>query len=422
MSIRRTALDSVIVTGFKLLGGLVTIKILALFLGVEGVGRIGNSFSLVAIIVAMASCGINLGVTRYVGQYQNQKEILSKILSSSIIITLTCSLFISFVLCYFANEISIKLFNNLSFSTAIRISSIFVIPIGLSNLSIAVINGFSATRLLVWIQVTTFILGSMGIVLAVYLWKENGAIAGLSWIAASPLFILPLFLYKYWLQNSPFKILITNEFIKKLLYYSLATLVTVCVQNMVQILFRNKIESSHGLTAVGNWQGMTRISDAYLQVFSLFLVTYLLPNLSRSNNIVVSLRFVYNSFRLVAPCMLAVFPLIFLSRNYIVPFVLSQDFSNVSELFLTQLTADFFRILSYIPGFILLARGNIFLLILCDPIQAALLIATAPTLIVSYGAIGACMAYAFSYFCYFIITMVGLYIYSRNRNFNGQSI
>ncbi|QWD27073.1 oligosaccharide flippase family protein [Polynucleobacter paneuropaeus] len=415
MSIKVAAINSALATAAKLLGGLVTIKVLALFIGAEGLGRIGNAFSAAAVVSAMASCGISLGVTRYIGQHRESPIKLRSVLWTSSCMTLAASLLLTLLGLIFAERLSDLLFRSPEFSLAIRLSSCLIIPIGYASLGIAIVNGFSETRLLVWLQAVGSGVGCIGLLLAVACWNNFGAIFGLFWILACPTIFLLILVRKYLGVHS--KLLIPKfdrKIARSLVFYALSMLVTVLVHNFVQIMIRERIELGFGLAAVGYWQGMLRISDAYLQVFSVFLVAYLLPRLSQELDKLKALKLIRDAYAFLVPAVIVVLLLTYFCRVLIVDILLSRDFLMTSDLFLPQLIADFFRILSYIPGFLILARGNISLLMLADLTQGLLLLWISPLFISWYGAQGACLSYALAYFICFLISIAGLFLYSKN--------
>ncbi len=66
----------------------------------------------------------------------------------------------------------------------------------------------------------------------------------------------------------------------KLLKYGLMTMVSCLILPIVQIIIRNYLGTHLSWQEAGYWQGMMRISDAYLAVITATLSVYYLPTLS----------------------------------------------------------------------------------------------------------------------------------------------
>src|SRR5690606_9339587 len=76
-------------------------------------------------------------------------------------------------------------------------SSFLLLPLGFSGLGQAVINGQSNISALAKVHVGAAVLGSIGIVFIVRFYQEYGAVFGLTWIAASPAFLVFIWWWRH---------------------------------------------------------------------------------------------------------------------------------------------------------------------------------------------------------------------------------
>ncbi len=68
MNLLKTSFLSGIVTAFKILSGLVTTKIMAIFVGPSGVAIVANFNNIATIFTTFANGGISSGVTKYIAE------------------------------------------------------------------------------------------------------------------------------------------------------------------------------------------------------------------------------------------------------------------------------------------------------------------------------------------------------------------
>jgi enterobacterial common antigen flippase len=420
MTAVKAAFDSAVATVAKLAGALVSIKILAVNFGPDGMGQLGQFMSVVALLSVMASGGCSIGVSKYVAQLRNDSIGTEKLIKTASWISVLCCIMIAASTIIWANTISKILFGSSAYASTLQIGCIFLFPLAYSTLGFAVINGLSATSALAGIQIGSAVIGAGGLALAVLLWQLKGAAIGLLWMSSSAI----VFIVIWWIRKKPTNLRVfipklNKEILSFLMHYSALTVMSIIFHNFSQIVIRNWLYESAGWSDVGYWQAMTRISDAYLQMINVFLISYLLPKLSCQYDNSKAILIIHATFRFILPAFIAVLVVGYFLRDFVIDVILSSNFYFVRELFLPQMMGDFFKIAAYIPGYLILARGFMPLLFLADPIQIFILLILNSTLIPSYGAVGACWAYFMTYFLYFSISYLSFCIF-KNINRKGE--
>jgi hypothetical protein len=116
---------------------------------------------------------------------------------------------------------------------------------------------------------------------------------------------------------------------------------------------------------------------------------------------------------LVIPSLLFVLIVGFFARDIIIGMLFATSFYPMRELFLPQMIADFFKVLAFLPGYLVIARGYTPLLLAGDPVQVGLLLLISPHFIEKFGALGACVAASITYGIYLVLSMVLLMLYKK---------
>lgn len=393
--------NSALATIAKLAGGLIFVKIIALNLGPGGMGALGQFFSLAALLSVMCSGGVGSGITRYAAQNLQNNEVLCRVIQSASFICISSCLVIGLIANIFSRELSWLIFSTPQFERVIALTAFIAIPIGFSALGYAVINAFSATFALAMINLAAAALSGICLYILIAGWKLEGAALGVLWASGAA----SIFIGIWWIRSRLLNILMLiprfdAKYAFPLFKYTFIALLSVLCHHGGQIIIRKWLVASAGWDEVGYWQAMVRLSDAYLQVINVFLMAYLLPKLSSRDNKSHSIAAIKESYALILPVLIIILVIGYLGRELIIDGLFSKDFRAVSPLFFPQMLGDFFKIVSYIPGYLLLARGYMPLLVAAEPVQMLLFLATSYWLADKYGAIGVCWAYFGTYFVY----------------------
>lgn len=118
----------------KLIAGLLIVKIVAIYLGTEGLGQLGQFMSLMSMITILAGGGINAGIIKYVADFDKEEVKLNGYLRAASMITLVFSSILGFGLLVGASEISRWLFNTDNYATVVRVLATAQFAIALKNL------------------------------------------------------------------------------------------------------------------------------------------------------------------------------------------------------------------------------------------------------------------------------------------------
>jgi len=414
MSLAKASVWTAASTLVKIAAGLLVIKLLAVSYGPSGVGQAGNFRQLITVLGVLAGAGIFNGITKYVAEYQQQPEQLRAVTGTASTMVLGFSTLLAVVFLLAAKPISIGLFGHADYQQVIRIVAFLQMGIAWANLSLAIMKGFRDARG----NALALILGSLIGVVAYYACYRvggySGALVGLALVPA--LVVVPAALLLAKRDHLPMRYLLPQwhgELARNLGKFTLMALITSVTLPVAWVMMRNLLAAHYSWEEVGLWQGVTSISDAYLQFITATFSVWLLPTLSRLTNKAEISAEIIRALRFVIPAVAAVSFCVWLLRDFAIWLLFSSEFSGMRDLFAWQLPGDVLKVASYVFGYLVIAKASLRFYILTEISQFILLTAFSRLLIPLQGATGAAQAYLATYVAYFALCCSAFIIYRR---------
>ena len=185
--------------------------------------------------------------------------------------------------------------------------------------------------------------------------------------------------------------------------FTLMALITSVTLPVAYIMMRKLLAAQYSWDEVGIWQGVSSISDAYLQFITASFSVYLLPTLSRLTEKRDITREVVKSLKFVLPAVAAASFTVWLLRDF-----------AIWLLFAWQLVGDVLKVGAYVFGYLVIAKASLRFYILAEVSQFTLLMVFAHWLIPAHGALGAAQAYMATYIVYFSLCC-GVFLLWRRR-------
>lgn len=403
-------------TLIKIGAGLLVIKLLAASFGPEGVGLAGNFRQLITVLAVLSGAGIFNGITKYIAEYQQQPTRLSEIIGTSVSIVSVSSLLLTVVFLCFADKISFWLFSSTDYAHLIQWLAFIQIAIAFANFFLAILKGYRDAFANALSIIMGCLIGLLAYLYCYYHFGYSGALAGLALIPAMALlpsaFMVSLRKHLLW---SDFRIRWNKLLAGQLGKFTLMTIITCITMPVAYVLMRNLLAKTYSWHEVGIWQGVTTISDAYLQFITAAFSVYLLPTFSRLTNKHDIKQELLRTLRFVLLSVMIISLIIWLLRHWIILLLFSPDFSTMSSLFAWQLMGDILKVASYVFGYIIIAKASLRLYILAEVSQFILLITTSTFLIPANGALGAAQSYMVTYIGYFLLCCLAFTVYMRRE-------
>lgn len=409
MNLIKTTFFSGIITLIRISSGFVANKVIAIYTGPGGVAIVGAFSNLISIVLTFANGAINTGVVKYTAEYEESNDKLKLLFSTSFKISLYCSGFVGMLLFFFGAFFSSWIFNTHLYDNPIRVLGTTTVFYSLNSLLISILNGKKQIKTYTIVNTVGSIIGLVFSLILVYFFKIDGALYALV-LSQSIVFFVTLFLITkmQWFSLDYFKQKMNLEIIKKLSHYSLMAIVTALTVPVSQIVLRNMLISTHGIQFAGLWQGMMRISDGYLMILTTALATYYLPKLSSLHTNIELRSEILNGYKLILPIVFLSSLLIYILRFFIIELLYTPDFSLMSDLFLYQLVGDFFKMASWILGYLIVAKSMTKIYIITEISSTLSYIILGYVCVDYFGIKGISIAFAINYFLYFI-TMIVLF-------------
>lgn len=414
MSLAKASLWTAASTLVKIAAGLLVVKMLAVSFGPSGVGLAGNFRQLITVLGVLAGAGIFNGVTKYVAEHQQNPQQLQAVTGTASAIVLGFSTLLAMVFILFARPLSIGLFGHADYQNVLRIVAFLQVGIAWANLALAIVKGFRDARG----NALALIIGSLTGVVAWFvcygLGGYSGALVGMAMVPA--LVVIPAVVLLARREHLPMRFLKPQwhgDIARHLSKFTLMALMTSVTLPVAWIMMRNLLAEYSGWEQVGLWQGVTSISDAYLQFITASFSVYLLPTLSRLSNKKAISREIFRSLGFVLPAVIVVSLLVWLLRDLAIWLLFSSQFTAMRNLFIWQLTGDVFKVGSYVFGYLVIAKASLRFYALTEVSQFILLTLFARWLIPLHGATGAAQAYMATYMVYFALCAGTFYLYRR---------
>ncbi len=388
--------------------GLITSKILAIFVGPSGMALVGNLRNFLTSLENISTLGFQNGIVKYAAENEKNKNELQKIISTVFISLLFVALLLSGILFFTASFWNEKIFgNNTEYLLIFKVLA-FVLPTyGLSIFLIAVINGLGKFQKVIWINIIGNIIGLLTSIFLILQFKTTGALLAIV-IAPSLLFFVTFYLVQkeiQFLQLIKFK-LFDFKIVKNLSSYSLMALVSSVFGPFVFLAIRNHIIQDLGIEQAGYWETMTRISTYYLLFVSSILSVYFLPKLSKAQNNKETKTVFWQYYKFILPVFVLGLTVLYFARFFIVQLLFTKEFLPVTDLFFWQFLGDVFKVCALILGFQFFAKKMTSAFIITELFSLFVLYFASLYCMKLFQIEGVVMAYAFQNFIYMVILVV----------------
>lgn len=397
----------------RIVMGLVLIKIIAFYLGAEGMGQIGQFMSMATMVYMVAGGGITNAVIKYVAEYASRPKQLLRFLSTATTYSVVFSCALLCVGVIFSKVIAVAVFKNSGMYWIIIALAFAQLLFAFVNLVVGVSNGLMQTAVYSKIQ----IIGSALALPLIWVLIVQFGLAGaaLSVLVVYAITCIPAF---YFYVNSTFfgKVKLRKlemfEF-KRISAFTVMMLTSALTFPVVEMMIRHVLIESSGYAAAGIWQGAVKLSSAYLGFFTVFLAYYFMPAISRLDNKGeigrITIKFLI-SMMLLFSIGASVF---YVGRDFLIPLILASSFDALGDVIVYQLLGDLFRVSSYVIGFVAVAKAATKIYIAAELLQNGLFLLSAMLMLHLYGDIRAVMvSYAVTYIIYFIVSAIffGFYL------------
>lgn len=403
-------------TAARMAATLVVLKVIALYLGTDGMGYLGQFMSVVALATALAGGGTSMGLTKYVAEQGSRGENAVPHMRAAGVIWVVSGSLIFVLVAANASALSALLFGTPRYVAVFWAVAAGQFAIGGYNLLNAILNGKHDVAGLAAVNTLTAVAGAALTSLLVMRGGLSGAMWGLILAPCTGLIFAGAqvwrkgYLRGRWRGERP-----QASHYRHLLSYAAMLIVTVCTIPLAQIVLRSWQGEALGWDQVGIWQGVVKLSDSWLQFATVVLANHYFPRLSRFGDHASLHKEVRTTFIACAAVVIPAAACMWLLRQPIIHLLFSARFLPMQDLLGPQLLGDVFRALAYVVGYVAVAKAQATLYIAAEIYQAGALLLLSHFFIPMFGARGVPFAYCLTYALYLLICMAVYWRYHVGR-------
>lgn len=396
--------------------GLISQKLIAVFLGPEGVALVGNLRNTLALFGLGATTGIDQGVLKYQSEFEEEPSVLKKLYITSAAYALLGSIIVFLILFFGATFWSNYLFKTPKFDYLFIILS-FTMPFtALYNLSFAVINGKSNYKKATIVSFVTYTLVTLLIIILVIFYQLSGALLAVTLTPITQLLTLFLFVRKEMNLFLNKKIRFDKLFKNKLFVFIIMAIAAVVLSNIVELQLRNYLIKKLSATEAGYWTSMMSLSNYYLSFMTGVYSLYVLPKYAKIKSLQAFKLELIKIYKFVIPVFCCLFLGVFIFRMFIIKILYTTEFLPMEQLFKWQLFGDLIKIIAVVLAYQFIAQKKWKLFIITEAVSYMLLYIFGVYFINKMGVEGIVFAHFLRYVIYLIIIIFTVKYSFRTNN------
>lgn len=358
MNLLKTSFYTSISQGLSILAGLVSIKVVSVKIGPEGMAMMGQYLNTTALLSLFATGAIGTGVVKYLAQYKNDEQKQLHVIATAFRITIICTLIIGAGVAICSSLLSQQAFKTDHYYTVYILWGTFLFFTTFSALLSNILNGLKLIPYLTIVNISGTVAGLLITILLAYQFGVFGVLIAANFTAVI-LFSIHLFFFKKykWFSIKELFIPFDKKLAQLLTGFILMTLVSGVLAPAIQLLVRDRIIEKFSFNEAGYWQSVTRISDYYLSFITSVIGVYYLPRLAEIDNNRDLKAEIWKMYKIILPVIAVVSLIIWLCRYLVIRIILTPDFLPSAELYGIQFMGDFFKIAAWLLAYVMLAKA-----------------------------------------------------------------
>ena len=408
MTLIKTSLLNGIAVVIKMLTLLGLNKILAIYVGPSGYAALGQFQNAVQMITTLASGAINTGVTKYTAEYHEDEAKQHAVWRTAGTISLVGSVLVAIAVIAFNKPLAGWFLKDESLGSVFTWFALTLVLFVFNTLLLAILNGKKEIQRYVIANIagSLFALAvttAMVIQLGLY-----GALVALAIYQSLTFFVTLTLIYKAsWFKISYLLGGVDKQAAKNLAKFTAMAITSAACVPLSHIMIRNHLGETLGWEAAGYWEGMWRLSAAYLMLVTTTLSVYYLPKLSELKEPADIKKEILQGYKVILPVVTACGLVIYLLRDFIIRVLFTAEFAEMEILFGWQMVGDFLKITSWILSYFMLSKVLMTAFIMSEVMSALIFYILVRILSGIYALEGVVMAHAVNYFFYCIF----IYLY-----------
>lgn len=406
-------------TFFKALSQLVTLKVLALYLGVEAIGVFGQATSCVVALNSIFSMGLlNFSVTEFsrTSDKPNEQKQIWGAIGLWIIISQVLFIIVAFL---FAGDLSKFIFSNPEFKWFFYVLAALSVFFNLHSVSMGFLSAVGDVKKIFMSHLFSFISSSAALYfLVVSFINLTPLVATLTVLISQSIWLVFFVFQTKRVRISSLAPVYHKDHFLKILKFTLVLIVTSLLAMFYQIYMRTAILNlpNHSWVEVGQWQAVLKISEITMSFLGLSIMTSYFPQMSRLTTIEEIRDYVWKfSHRYIGLVILSLSTLIIFS-GLILRIIYDKSFEGLSDLLRLQLLGDAFKLLGWLFTYFFLAKLSLFIFLSFEVLSLASLTVLSLFFKDSYGFEGLVYAHCVNSFLFFTFGFFAFKIILKKGN------
>lgn len=381
----------------RLAVGLVSQKVIAVFLGTSGLAILANLRNFIEVLSAFSSVGAQNGIIAQVSASDTNNGLRS-LLNTAITLFIGASILIGVFVFAKYDWIGLQLFIDPSYGALIQAAA-FTLPfMGLLLLIEAFLSGKKSFQSVSNAQLLTTLFSAVLMITLLYFYGLIGALIALLFRPVIGFVFFFIRFRKYLVEISFFSgFRLDLSRLKSLSPYIFMSLLAIGLVHVVELYLRGLISSKIDLNAAGLWTAMNTISSNYFVFIYAIFSLYVLPRFSENTPSFNLFSETKQILKILLPFVTLGLVFVYVLRVPITKLLYSVEFISITSLFKWQLTADWFRVIFLVFGYFLVAKKLIKEYVVVELFSFSVLILLSHHWIGDFGIQGVVMANALRY-------------------------
>lgn len=338
----------------KLLFAVVSLKIVAYYVGPAGMAVVGQLQSFLQMSSAGAAAMTSTGVVKLVSEGRQPED---KIVKTSFLLLLIYAVVIYFIVLFFSSAIA-DTFLGGQWERVLLLMPLAAFFLGINSLFISYYNGRQDYKSYFFYSILVSFLTVIAVVLCVIYFGFNGAMFS---VMIAPIFagLVALAFFRGWTRN--WKLLSFSDFsplAKAMLQFFLMAIGSALVVYGGQIYLRYFIAENMSAAASGIWYSATRLSDIYIGIASVLFSTVLLPKYSAlAGKLLISEVMKMLACAIIFSIILALS--VNVASDWVIHIIYGAEFDLASRVLNVYVVGDALKVITWVFLYVFIAKQKI---------------------------------------------------------------
>lgn len=384
-------------------------KLIALWMGANGLALYGQFQSLMILVNGIASAPAQAGIIRMTAATQDNIKLMHQYWSAARFLVICSSLIIAIIASLGVSYLAETLFQDVTIKWVLMICFLTIPCAALFTLVLSCANGLFDIKRYVIINIIISVVTNSLVIFGAWKSGLNGLIIAFAIAQIVALFFVVMYANtSHWFAWKYFFVDYNYHIRNEVLLLAFMALTAIISNPIVCIIIRHMMGSAFDLNIVGYWQAVTRFGELYMTAATALLGVYYFPRFSAAKSKELLYKEIKFFLFIIYPLFIFGYMIFFIYRDAVIVAMYSTELLPAAKLMGWQMLSDSLRILAWLFGYLAMAQGTWKTFIVVEIFTSILWVVFAWILMKSCGYQGAIYASAISYMLYIILLFLSL--------------